>query len=528
MSAGTGDPIPEGGLTDGAAADVRTVAKGGAVQIGGQVVSRSLSFVFYAVAFRVLNVATVGRYRQVAQALTIAGQIALLGFNYAAMRFIARARAQGRHEEVRGAMRVAIAGVLIASAVVTVAILVLAEPLGRLFAEEGQDPSSLARFFRIGVAYVPFFALTQVLRYVTQAYKTMVPSVMVGGILQPVARFVFGVALLIAGLAVTGMLVSLVLSVAVGAVAAAWYVSRMLTVEERAARPRADVGAMVRFALPQAGSSLLSIQDLGLGIILLGIAGTDLQAGLFTAALALQGPANVFLGGIVNIWAPVVSDLHGRGEIQRLGNLYKTINRWVATFSFPVIAVLILEGDLFIRLFAETKDPSGAAVVAWLAVGNIFYTGTGPTGYVLSMTGRPGVNFINSAVGVALYIVLGLAVVPEHGVVGMAIVTAGVTAAVNVARVIEAKILVGVQPFGRTFFKPVVATAGGALVLFAWRLVPGGSLPIELAGVAVGAVAYLALLKVLGLDPEERHVYERIRGRLFRRGAREGGNEDGD
>src|SRR5918996_2741884 len=95
------DPLRDEGLTEGAAEDVRIVAKGGAVQITGQVVSRSLSFFFYAIAFRILDVALVGRYRQVSQALTIAGQIGLLGFNYAAMRFMAKARAQRRHEEVR-------------------------------------------------------------------------------------------------------------------------------------------------------------------------------------------------------------------------------------------------------------------------------------------------------------------------------------------------------------------------------------------------------------------------------------------
>jgi O-antigen/teichoic acid export membrane protein len=522
------DPLRDEGLTEGAAEDVRIVAKGGAVQITGQVVSRSLSFFFYAIAFRILDVALVGRYRQVSQALAIAGQIGLLGFNYAAMRFMAKARAQRRHEEVRGAARVALAGATLASTIVMVAIFVLAEPLGRVFAEEGQDPSRLATFFRIGAPYVPLFALTQVLRYCTQAYKTMVPSVMVGGIVQPVARFAFGIALLVAGFGIVGMLGSLVASVAVGALLAAWYLRRLLTVEERAATPRMDVGTMVRFALPQAGSSLLSIQDLGLGIILLGMLGTDLQAGVFTAALALQGPANVFLGGIVNIWAPVVSDLHGRGEIGRLDALYKTINRWVVTFSFPVIAVLILEGDVFVELFANTRAPSAAAVVAWLAVGNIAYTGTGPTGYVLSMTGRPGVNFINSVVGVVAYILLGIWVIPEHGVVGIAVVTAIVTAGVNIARVIEAKILVGVQPFGRTFYKPVVATLGGAAVLLAWRLVPGESMAIQLAGVVVGALAYLGLLKALGLDPEERHVYDRIRKRMFRRGSGKAGEEDAD
>ena len=514
------DDLSQGQLTEGQAKDIRTVARGGAVQITGQVVSRSVSFLFYAVAFRVIGVGLVGRYRQISQVLTIAGQVGLLGFNYAAMRWITRARAEGRPGEVRGATRVALFGSLLASIVVSLAILFFAESLGELFAEEGQDPSQLAYYFRIGVAYVPLFALMQVMRYVTQAYKTMVPSVMVGGIVQPIARFVFGVAMLAAGLAITGMIMSLVLSVAVGAALAAWYVHRMLTTAERQAQPVADRAAMIRFALPQAGSSLLSIQDLGLGIILLGIYGTDVDVGVFAAALALQGPAAVFLGGIVNIWAPMVSDLHARGEIARLGSLYQTINRWVVTFSFPVIAVLILEGDLFIRLFAETTNPDAAATVAWLAVGNIFYTGTGPTGYVLSMTGRPIVNFVNSLVGVVLYVALGIWVIPEYGVVGMAIVTALVVALMNTSRVIAAKVLVGVQPFGPTFYKPVVATLGGSAVLLAWRLVPGEGTFLEIAGICVAAVVYLLLLRMLGLDPEERHVYERIRKRMFRRGGR--------
>ena len=193
------------------------------------------------------------------------------------------------------------------------------------------------------------------------------------------------------------------------------------------------------------------------------------------------------------------------------------INRWIATFSLPVFAALIIEPDLFVRLFAGSEGQGAESVVVLLAIGNIFYTGTGPTGYVLSMTGRPGVNFINSLVSVSLYIALGIWLVPEHGVVGMAVVDLIVTALVNGARVIEAKILVGVQPFGRTFYKPVVATLGGAAVLLLWQLVPGDSIPVEIAGIVVASFAYIVILARLGIDPEERHVFDRIKKRAIKR-----------
>ena len=497
-------------LAPQAAEDVETVAAGGAVQVAGQITARSLSFFFTAIAARILEAAGYGLYRKVVQVLAIAAQMGLAGFNFAAMRYIARARARDEHAGVRGNARIGLAGSGIASAVAFTAIVLGADALAEIF----RGGPGVARLFRIGAPYVPLFALMQVLRYCTQAYRTMVPSVVVGNIIQPVARFVFGAAALLAGFAVVGAVGSLVLATGVGTVAAAWYYRRILTAEERAATPSARVGPMLRFALPQAGASLFSIQDLGLGVILLGMLSSNREVGLFAAALALQGPGNVFLSGIVNIWAPVVSDLHSRGDIARLESLYQTITRWIATFSFPVFAALILEGDLFIRLFADFRAERAGVIVAILAAGNAFYTGTGPTGYLLSMTGRPGINFANSIVAVGLYVALGAWLVPAQGAVGMALVDACVTALVNAARVLEAKLLVGIQPFGRSFLKPVVATLVGAAALLAWRLVPGEHVALEVLGVALAAAVYLAVLRAFGVDPEERYVLDLIKARV--------------
>lgn len=508
-------PAEQPTLTRAAAGDIRTVAKGGAVQVAGQITQRSLSFFFTVLATAFLAPALFGIYRGVAQVLAIAGQVGLAGFNYASMRWITRARAAGTPGGVRGAARVGLFGAGVASLLVLVILVLVAPLLAQVFGRR-QDPSELAALYRVGAAYVPLFALMQVLRYCTQGYKTMVPSVVAGNIVQPAARFLLAAGALVAGFAVTGLVVSLVLSVAVGALLAGVWFWRMIGDDERRAVATADVGAMVRFAFPQAGASLLGVQTLGLGIILLDALSSDRNVGLFAVALSLQGPATVFLGGIVNIWAPVVSDLHGRGEIERLQSLYQTINRWIATFSFPVFAALIFEADAFLSLFFPRFTGAEAAVIL-LALGNLFYTGTGPTGYVLSMTGRPGVNFANSAAGVVLYIGLGLVFVPRYGLIGMAAVDAVVTALVNSARVIEAKILVGVQPFGRTFVKPVIATLAGAAVLLLVKLLPGAdSLPVEIAGIVVAALVYLAVLKALGIDPEERYVFDRIRKRAFK------------
>jgi len=510
------------GLSKDQAGDVSTVAKGGAIQVAGQISQRVLSFLFSAIAFRGLGPVNYGLYRIVVQVLTIAGQLALAGYNYAAMRWIARARAAKNPGGVRGAARVAISGAIIGSTVVSVALLVFASPIMGAVGSSA-DVENLTDLLRVGVIYVPLFAMMQVLRYCTQAYKTMVPSVVAGNIVQPAFRFVFGAAILGLGVFVletslqtltVAMILILAISYGVGALVARWYFGRMMSDQERHSTPHAEPRAMTKFALPQAGASLLGIQTLGLGILMLGRYAGPEEVAVFAIALSLQGPANVFLGGIVNIWAPMVSDLHERGDMARLDSLYKTINRWIFTFSFPVTLSLLIVPDFYVRLYAGEEGTTAASVVAVLAIGNLFYTGTGPTGYVISMTGHPHINFINSALSVIAYVALGVLIVPEHGVLGMAAVDAGVTAAVNTVRVIQANRLLGVQPYGPTFYKPVVAGLAGGAVLLAFRLVGGTSIPITVAGLVVGAFVYLVALKLLGLDEEERVVLDGIRRRI--------------
>ncbi|HEX2123949.1 MAG TPA: oligosaccharide flippase family protein, partial [Thermoanaerobaculia bacterium] len=251
---------PDRTLDAGVAREVRTVAKGGAIQIVGQVSQRGLSFFFQFIALAFVGRNLFGIYRQIIQVLAIAAQLGLAGFNYAAMRFITKARAENRPEGVKGAARAAITATTIASLAVAAGLLVFAAPLASLFADAPSEEPTFVRLFRIGAPYVVLFALLQVLRYCTQAYKTMTPSVIAGSVVQPI----------------------------------------------------------VRFALPQGGASLLGIQSLGLGVLIVGAYTTNVQVTLFSIALMLQGPGTVFLGGILNIWAPGVSDLHAKGEIERL------------------------------------------------------------------------------------------------------------------------------------------------------------------------------------------------------------------
>jgi O-antigen/teichoic acid export membrane protein len=510
------DRMPD--LAPDAADDVAVVAKGGLIQIVGQVTHRTLAFLFTVVAVRAFGPAGFGLYQVIVQLLEFLSQLGLLGFNYAAMRFIARARALGDPAAVRGTIRVSLTSTAITSGVIVAVVVAAAGPIADAFGGSTAQQERFASLLRLGILFVPFFACMQVYRYATQAYKTMVPSVWVGNVLQPLLRLIILLGLLLGGVGVSAAVAGDVISMGIAAVVAVYVFRRVLTEEERDVEAWAEARPIVRFALPQSGSALLGLQALGLGVILLGLLSSNEQAGLFAIALALQGPADLTLSGIANIWAPMVTDLYDQGQIGRLDSLYKTITRWIATAALPVSAAMVIEAELFARILGGDKAVDAAPIVAILAIGNVFHTCTGPAASVLSMSGRPGINFIDSLVAVAIYALLGWLVIPEHGAVGMAWVHSAVTATLNITRVIQSKLLVRVQPFGRSLLKPAVATLFGVAAVLAWKLPAPDGVAFSVAGLVIGSGVYLAVLRVFGVDAEERYVWELLKARATRVG----------
>jgi hypothetical protein len=101
-------------------------------------------------------------------------------------------------------------------------------------------------------------------------------------------------------------------------------------------------------------------------------------------------------------------------------------------------------------------------------------------------------------------------------------VEAIVTVFVNVVRVVEIKMLIGVQPWGKTFVKPVAASVAGVVVLGLWSTLVGNSIPLAVVGIALFSVVYVGVLKMMRMDPEERHVFEQIKTKGLNRFRRKG------
>jgi O-antigen/teichoic acid export membrane protein len=130
------------------------------------------------------------------------------------------------------------------------------------------------------------------------------------------------------------------------------------------------------------------------------------------------------------------------------------------------------------------------------------------------------VKVVNSIVWVSMEIALSLLLIPRWGVLGAAAATATSVAVINIVRVVEVAVLDRLQPFRKTFWKPLTAAAIAYLAGVGMRTLtelPTDSLLVPVEAALTG-VTYLAVVWMLGISSEDRMILDRVGRKLRRRG----------
>src|SRR5205823_11764663 len=94
---------------------------------------------------------------------------------------------------------------------------------------------------------------------------------------------------------------------------------------------------------------------------------------------------------------------------------------------------------------------------------------TGPTGVLLTMTGKQKWEIANTIVMVAFNFLLNLVLIPRMGILGAAIATAISIATINAIKLIQVYLLFGLQAYNLKYLKGFVAIAGAGLVAYLLR-----------------------------------------------------------
>jgi O-antigen/teichoic acid export membrane protein len=157
---------------------------------------------------------------------------------------------------------------------------------------------------------------------------------------------------------------------------------------------------------------------------------------------------------------------------------------------------------------------AGAGALVILAGAHLVNGCLGLTPYVIAMSGRSRLFFLDNLGASLLNLCLGLLLVPRFGIIGAAVASFVSVTGLQLALTIQSWVLERIHPFASAQLKPLAAgvvTAVAEWLVYA-RFAPGPARVV--AVIATGLVVYVAALVALGLPTEERQFVARLWGRL--------------
>ncbi len=233
---------------------------------------------------------------------------------------------------------------------------------------------------------------------------------------------------------------------------------------------------------------------------------------VYSIALGLATNAYLFCIQAARALTPVLAELHGAGESDRIRRVWQTGTKHSVAFAMPLLLGLAILADALIVAWTGPEYRLAAAALQWLALAMVLEVIHGNTINVLGM--GTAHRFLAGALCTQQVLNVGLtvAITPALGIRGTAMATFAATLIVHLGFLQrKAGAIHGVRPiaFYRRTLLPsllpsIALVLGLTMVLRVWT-------PETLFGVgaleACGALVFWLVYAMTGLDREERRAF---------------------
>ncbi|MGH8999546.1 MAG: lipopolysaccharide biosynthesis protein [Acidimicrobiia bacterium] len=506
--------------------DLGTIARGGALNMAGAVLSGALTFVLFIVLGRGLEPAGYGAFVSAMGLFTILSRTAELGADTGMTRMLARYRATKRVPDLRPTVMAAVVPVLAASVVFGAALWLWAPQLGNAFGK-GAGSNQIDDYARTLAWFLPASAVVMVLLSGTRGCGTMIPTNLVDKLFRSALQPVLALGAIWLGLGTTAIAVAFAGPIALAALWAGVWLMAIVRRNEasagftgargrhrarRQARPtRTLAGSFWRFTAPRGFAGVFQIVILWINTLLLGRLDSTASAGIFNAATRYVTAGLMAGVAVQQVMGPKISELLARREIDRAGVVYQTATKWLVTMTWPLYLMFATFSPMLLRVFGAGFEGGETSLIV-LGLAMLVATGVGTVDVVLLMGGRSSWNLIDTAVALVVGVVLNVVLIPPLGVTGAAIAWAASILTRNLLSLAQVGYFMKLHPFGFGYWH----AAGAALVSYgglglAFRLLGGTSIPVFIAYGAMASVLYVGLLRRYRFELELPVMWSELR-----------------
>ena len=491
--------------------NMSAVAKGGGVIFSGKLFLDAVRFVTAFFLARLLGAKDYGMYSLALSAANIGVGLALLGLDAALIRYVAVMVGRKDDESVWGTIQVGVSVAMLLSVVSGTMLFGFAYPI----ADNAFHKASLTPLLQLAAVLIPVLTLSEVLASITKGFSRMDYPVIAQFVFQPVFRLIMIGILAFSGFTPFQAIITFGLADLGASLVMIYYLNQIYPLKRPLTPAKRDLKGLLVFSLPVWMSGLMVQFQNNLQALVLGTMGSITGVGIFAIASQITAISGHFTSSINVSSKPIVAQLHDKSDVQQLGQIYQTANKWAVMVQLPIFLVMVLYPAALLSIFGNSYV-EGAAALIILAIADLLNVGTGMGGVILDMTGHTRLKLINSILRLVIYLGLDLLLIPRWGLMGAAVAVMVGEGTVNFLRLIQVYILFKLLPFNKGFIKPVIAAlaaASSALLLGMW--LPAG---INLIHAALGSslllLMYGGITYLLGFSEEEAFMLDGLRNRV--------------
>ena len=498
------------------------ISRQSGIVFAGTIFTAVFGYVFKVYLAHVLGAEALGLYALGMTIISFLGIINGLGLPESAVRFVSLYVASGKLPALRALLWNG-SWILLASNLVIAAVVLEA------------GPWIAVRFYHSPqlVRYLPLFALIMVtgalnvfFGKVLAGYKEVGRRTIITRFVASPLTMVLTIALIILGGGLWGYLVAQIVSAVIVLGLLVTLVWRLTPAAARSFDPgKLSIEREVwSFSAAMFGVGMMEFFMSQTDRVALGHYRGAHDVGVYAVAATLVAYEPIILQSVNQIFAPVIADIHTRGDHRLLGRLFQTLTKWMLGLSFPLAVVMILFARPIMAVFGHDFE-AGWPILVIGTCGQLVNCGVGSVGCMLWMSGNQYRLVRVQAYMAAIMVVLSVLLVPHWGVWGAAVAAAVTNVGVNVWNLVEVRSALKLSPYNRSYLKlvPPLACAFFVTWLASKLLISAPiftSMKTDLIVIFITLVSayatFSAIALLMGLDEDDRlianAVWARVRG----------------
>ncbi len=419
--------------------------------------------------------------------------------------------AEKEREAQHYALRVAL---LVSTGLGVLAALLLmafAQPLAGFISSDPENAENLPRAIMLFAPTLPLWIFVETATAAARAKRAFGPEIRLRIFWEQVARLGFVTLLYLAGFGLEGLLLGHLLSLLLTAILALRLLNRYYDLRLVFAAPprpalRRNLLASGLALLPPALArrAFNDLPPILLNVMMAGAAGAT-AAGLYGISRKVASIPLIVRQSFLYVLAPL-SSAQGAADRTGVAPLYSFATHMSLLLAVPIAGFMILVASDILSGFAPGSE-AALPILILLLVARAGEAVIGPATPIVEMIGHRILPLLNSLLGLVIWVILAIWLVPEFGVTGMAIAVAVGVVVTAWAAAVELQISDDLSPFGKGFWR---ATAAALLFCLAmWLagvlLAPHGA-PVRAIGLLLLFWPLLWLVLHFGMLAEDKEA----------------------